>query len=177
VSPLLSNIIRFALLIFLQVYVLFELNPLHKQIVPYIYFIFILWLPFSVSRWWLLIIGFLTGLTLDYFTGQIGFHAAACTLVAYARPLLISILKPRAAEEFSYREPSFKSLDTVPYVTYVVVLTLLHHTYLSFLQLLQFGSFWQFLIRILLYTGISLLLIFTVEILFPRRLKFMTNVK
>lgn len=165
------------LLIFLQVYVLFEINPLHKEIVPYIYFVFILWLPFSVSKWWLLIIGFLTGLTLDFFTKQIGFHAAACTLVAYARPLLINVLKPREAEEFSYREPSFKSLDTVPYITYVVVLTLLHHSYLSFLQMLQFGSFWHFLIRILLYTAISLLLIFIIEILFPRRLKFMTNVK
>lgn len=169
--------IRFILLIFLQVYVLFEMNPLHKEIVPYIYFVFILWLPFSVSKWWLLMIGFLTGLTLDFFTKQIGFHAAACTLVAYARPLLINILKPRVAEEFSYREPSFKSLDTVPYITYVVVLTLLHHSYLSFLQMLQFGSFWHFLIRILLYSAISLALIFTIEILFPRRLKFMTNVK
>lgn len=161
----------------LQVYVLFEINPLHKEIVPYIYFIFILWLPFSVSRWWLLIIGFLTGLTIDYLTGQIGFHAAACALVAYARPLLINILKPREVQEFSYREPSLKSLDTAPYITYVVVLTLLHHGWLTFLQWLQFGSFLQFIVRVLLYTTISLLLIFTLELLFPRRLKFKTNVK
>lgn len=161
----------------LQVYVLFEINPLHKEIVPYIYFIFILWLPFSVSRWWLLIIGFLTGLTIDYLTGQIGFHAAACVLVAFARPLLINILKTREVQEFSYREPSLKSLDTAPYITYVVVLTLLHHGWLTFLQWLQFGSFLQFIIRVLLYTAISLLLIFTLELLFPRRLKFKTNVK
>jgi hypothetical protein len=161
----------------LQVYVLFEINPLHKQIVPYIYFIFILWLPFAVSRWWLLIIGFLTGLTIDYLTGQIGFHAAACSLVAYARPLLINILKPREVQEFSYREPSLKSLDTAPYVTYVIVLTILHNGWLTFLQWMQFGSFLQFIIRVILYTAISLLLIFTLELLFPRRLKFKTNVK
>ncbi len=161
----------------LQVYVLFEINPLHKEIVPYIYFVFILWLPFSVSRWWLLIIGFLTGLTIDYLTGQIGFHAAACALVAFTRPLLINILKTREVQEFSYREPSLKSLDTAPYITYVVVLTLLHHGWLTFLQWLQFGSFLQFIIRVLLYTAISLLLIFTLELLFPRRLKFKTNVK
>ena len=161
----------------LQVYVLFEINPLHKEIVPYIYFVFILWLPFSVSRWWLLIIGFFTGLTIDYLTGQIGFHAAACCLVAYARPLLINILKPREVQEFSYREPSLKSLDTAPYITYVVVLTLLHHGWLTFLQWMQFGSFLQFIFRVILYTAISLLLIFTLELLFPRRLKFRTNVK
>ena len=176
-NPLISNIIRFILLIFLQVYVLFEINPLHKQVVPYVYFAFILWLPFSVSKWWLLIIGFLTGLTIDYFTNQIGFHAAACSLVAYARPLLIGVLKSREVQEFSYREPSIKSLDTAPYVTYVVVLTLLHHGWLSFLQWLQFGSFLQFIIRVLLYSAISILLIFTIELLFPRRLKFKTNVR
>jgi hypothetical protein len=159
------------------VYILFEINPLHKQIVPYIYFLFILWLPFSVSRWWLLIIGFLTGLTIDYFTGQIGFHAAACCLVAYARPLLISILTPREVQEFSYREPSIKSMDRAPYATYVVVLTILHHSWLTFLQWLQFGSFLQFIISVVLYTAISLLLIFTIEMLFPRRLKYRTNVK
>ena len=176
-NPLISNIIRFVLLIFLQVYVLFEINPLHKQIVPYVYFAFILWLPFSVSKWWLLIIGFLTGLTIDYFTNQIGFHAAACSLVAYARPLLISVLKSREVQEFSYREPSIKSLDAAPYVTYVVVLTLLHNGWLSFLQWLQFGSFLQFIIRVLLYSAISILLIFTIELIFPRRLKFKTNVR
>lgn len=165
------------LFVFLQVYVLFEINPLHKEVVPYIYYLFILWLPFSVSKWWLLIIGFLTGLTIDYFTGQIGFHAAACSLVAYARPLLISVLKSREVQEFSYREPSIKSLDTAPYITYVVVLTLLHHGWLTLLQWLQFGSFTQFIIRLVLYTAISLLMIFTVELLFPRRLKFRTNVR
>ena len=165
------------LLIFLQVYVLFEINPLHKEVVPYIYFVFILWLPFSVSKWWLLILGFLTGLTIDYFTGQIGFHAAACSMVAYVRPLLIGVLKSREVQEFSYREPSIKSLDTAPYATYVIVLTLLHHGWLTFLQWLQFGTFMHFLIHLVLYTAISLLLIFTVELIFPRRLKFMTNVR
>jgi hypothetical protein len=80
-------------------------------------------------------------------------------------------------QEFSYREPSIKSLDTAPYFTYVVVLTLLHHGWLTFLQWLQLGSFMQFIIRIILYTAISLLLIFTIELLFPRRLKFLTNVR
>lgn len=105
-SDFLRNIIRFAVFILLQVYVLNRIPHLHQFITPYLYFLFILWLPFSVSRQWLLLIGFITGLTLDYFTMTPGLHAAACLLIAYVRPFLITILTPKDSTEFNYREPS-----------------------------------------------------------------------
>ena len=148
---------------------------LHRFITPYIYYLFILWLPFSVPRISLLILGFLTGLSLDYFSMSMGLHAAACTLVAYARPFVVSVLIPKDTSEFNYREPSPKSMGWTPYAVYTLVLTFLHHGYLLFLEWLQFGGFFEFLLRILAYTGVSMLLIFTIELLFPRRLKFRTN--
>ena len=99
-NDFLKNTIRFALFIFVQVYVLDKIPHLHKFITPYIYYLFILWLPFSISRQWLLITGFFTGLTLDYFSMTPGLHAAACTLVAYVRPFIINILTPRDSSEF-----------------------------------------------------------------------------
>lgn len=174
-SDLLRNIIRFILFIGLQVYVLDNIPPLHQFIVPVIYYLFILWLPFSISRFWLLIIGFITGLSIDYFTMTPGLHAAACVLVAYARPFLISILTPKESSEFNYREPSIQGMGWAPYAVYVFVLTLLHHGYLVFLEWLQFGSFLGFVIKVIATTGISMLLIFTAELLFPRKLKFRTN--
>ena len=96
-SDLLRNIIRFAFFILVQVYILNQLH-LHQYIIPYIYYLFILWLPFSVSRLGLLFIGFITGLTLDFFSMQIGIHAAACLLIAYIRELIlpvISLAQPR----------------------------------------------------------------------------------
>ena len=81
-NDLVKNIARFAFFILVQVYVLNKIPHLHRFITPYIYYLFILWLPFSVSRQWLLVIGFLTGLSLDYFTMTPGLHAAACTLIA-----------------------------------------------------------------------------------------------
>lgn len=174
-SSLLKNIIRFAAFLFVQVYVLDKIPHLHRFIIPYIYYLFILWLPFSVSRMGLLVIGFLTGLTLDYFTMTPGLHAAACVLIAYVRPFLINILTPKDTSEFNYREPSPKAMQWTPYAVYVLVLTLLHHTYLTFLEWLSFGSFLDFIIKVISTTGISLLLIFTTEMLFPRQLKFRTN--
>ena len=174
-SNLLKNIIRFALFLLVQVYVLNKIEPLHRFIIPYLYFLFILWLPFSVSRQWLLIIGFITGISLDYFMMTPGLHAAACVLIAYVRPFLITILAPKDASDFTYREPSPKAMGWTPYAVYVLVLTLLHHGYMVFLEWLDFGSFFDFLIKIVSTTGISMLLIFTVELLFPRKLKYRTN--
>ena len=174
-SDLVRNIIRFCLFILVQVYVLNKIPHLHRFITPSVYFLFILWLPFSMPRILLLIIGFMTGLSLDYFTMTIGLHTAACTLVAYIRPFIINVLIPKDTSEFNYREPSPKAMGWAPYAVYALVLTLFHHGYLSFLEFLQFGGFFEFLFRVLASTAVSLLLIFTIELLFPRRLKFRTN--
>ncbi len=174
-SDFLRNMIRFAVLILLQVYVLNRIPHLHQFITPYLYFLFILWLPFSVSRQWLLLIGFITGLTLDYFTTTPGLHAAACLLIAYVRPFLITILTPKDSTEFNYREPSPRAMQWTPYLVYVFVLTLLHHGYMVFLEWMSVGSFLDFIIKVIASTGISLLMILAVELLFPRKLKFRTN--
>jgi hypothetical protein len=174
-SELLRNIVRLALFILVQVYILNKIPHLHRFITPYLYYLFILWLPFSISRLGLLVIGFLTGLILDYFSMAPGLHAAACVLIAYVRPFVITILTPKDTSDFNYREPSPRAMQWTPYFVYVFILTLLHHGYMLFLEWLEFGKFLDFLIKVVATTGISMLLIFTVELLFPRRLKFRTN--
>ena len=174
-SDFLRNIIRVIAFILIQVYVLDKIPHLHRFITPYIYYLFILWLPFSVSRMGLLVIGFFTGLVLDYFLMTPGRHAAACVLIAYVRPFIINILTPKDTSELNYREPSPKAMQWTPYAVYVFILTLLHHGYMVFLEWLDFGSFLDFLIKVIATTGISMLLIFTTELLFPRKLKFRTN--
>ena len=174
-SDLVKNIFRLIIFLVVQVFVLDKLPALHRFVVPILYFLFVLWLPFSLSRLGLLLVAFVTGLTLDYFTLTPGLHAAACVLIAYVRPFVINILIPKDTAEFNYSEPSPRAMGWAPYSVYVFILTLLHHTYLTLLQWLQFGTFFGFAIKVLATTGISLLLIFTVELLFPRKLRFRTN--
>lgn len=174
-SDLFRNIVRFVLFILVQVYVLDKVPHLHRFITPYIYFLFILWLPFNVSRMGLLIIGFITGMALDYFTNTPGLHAAACVLIAYVRPFVINILTPKDPSEFNYREPSPRAMGWTPYLVYVLILTFLHHGYLTLLEWLSFGTFLDFLIKVVSTTAISMLLIITTELLFTRKMKFRTN--
>lgn len=174
-SDFLRNIIRLALFIGLQVYILNKIPHLHQFIVPYIYYLFVLWLPFTLSRMSVMFIGFITGMILDVFTNSPGLHAAACVLIAYMRPFVISALTPKEIKEFNYREPSPKAMGWAPYLVYVLILTLFHHGYMTFLQWLSFGTFLRFLIKVVSTTAISMLLIIILELLFPRKLKFRTN--
>jgi hypothetical protein len=174
-SDLVRNTIRFVLFILVQYYVLFQIRPLHQFVVPYIYYLYVLWLPFSMGRMSLLLVSFLFGLTLDYFTQTPGLHAAACTMIAYLRGFVVNILIPQEGAEQNYKSPSPVSMGWAPYAVYVLVLTLMHHTYLVFLEWLQFGSFLFFLGKVLATSGISLMLILITELLFFRKEKFRTN--
>ncbi|MES2005157.1 MAG: rod shape-determining protein MreD [Bacteroidota bacterium] len=167
-SSLLKNIIRFVLFILFQVYILNQVPPLHQFIVPYIYFLFILWLPFNISHFWLLIISFVFGLTLDFFTGSYGLHAAPCVLIAYIRPFLLNLLIPQDTTEQSYIEPGRKSMGWAPYALYVGILSFVHHFYLVLIEWLQFGTFLYFIGKVAGNTAISLLMILIAELLFNR---------
>ncbi|TAG12484.1 MAG: rod shape-determining protein MreD [Sphingobacteriia bacterium] len=174
-SSLLKNSIRFVLFILIQVYILNQVPPLHRFVVPYLYFLYILWLPFKMGKLSLLIIACLFGLTLDLFTGTLGLHAAACVMIAYIRPFILSLLLSQETTEQSYTEPSINSMGWAPYSLYATLLTFFHHFYLVLLEWLQFGDFIYFIGKVGATSGISLLLIFLTEMLFNRKAKYRTN--
>lgn len=166
---------RLLLLLFVQLFILYQVPPLHQYISPLLYFVFILWLPFNISRTSLLFVSFFTGLALDFFTKTPGMHAAACVLIGYIRPFLINILLPQQGVDFNYREPSATSLGFIPYATYVLMLTVLHHGFLFTIQAFQFANITYLVLKTMGTTAMSLLLIFIVEIIFVRKQKFITN--
>lgn len=174
-SDLVRNIIRYLLFVFLQVYILNKMPHLHQLITPYIYFLFILWLPFYIKKGWLLILAFLLGFTIDYYTITPGLFAAAAVLVAFLRPFIINLFAPKDATEFSYKEPSPKAMGWKAYLLYALILSFCHNFYLLFLEWLSFGSFIHFLMTTIISTAISMLMIIIAELIFPRKLKFRYN--
>ena len=174
-NSLVKNIIRFVLFILVQVYVLDRIH-IHQMLTPYIYFLFIIWLPFRMGRTQQMLIAFIVGLTIDSFRHNPGFHAAACALMAYIRPRLINLLIPQEGADNNYEEPSFKSMGGIlPYMIFISVLTFVHHSWLFLLEAWQFGNIWYFLVKTLLSTLLSLVLIVITELLFNRQQKFRTN--
>jgi rod shape-determining protein MreD len=155
--------------------VLDQITPLHHLVSPYLYFLFILWLPFKMGRRTQMLLAFALGFTLDCFTKTYGLHAAPCVLIAYLRPFLINLLISQEGAESNYNEPSIKSMGFTPYFTYLTILTFVHHTLLFFLQALQTGGYLYFILKSLFSTVLSLGLILLVELLFVRKQRFRTN--
>lgn len=168
-NPVIKHIFRFILFILIQVFVLNTIPPLHQFIVPYLYFLFILWLPIGINRVALLLVAFLFGLSLDYFTGTPGLHASPCLLIAYLRPFLLQLLLAQETAEAGFKEPGNKTMGWVPYITYAGILSLIHHICLVLIEWLQFGDFFYFFGKVTGTTAISLLLILIAELLIPRK--------
>jgi len=170
-----KNIIRFSLFILIQIFVLDKIH-LHQMVTPYLYFLFIIWLPFRMRRSQQMLLAFALGFALDSFRHHPGFHTAACVLIAYIRPFLVNLLIPQQGAETNYDEPSFKSMGgAIPYLVFVSILTCIHHAWLFFLEAWQFANIWYFLIKTLVSTLLSLFLIIITEMLFTRNQKFKTN--
>ncbi|CAN5566489.1 hypothetical protein BH10BAC3_BH10BAC3_31750 [soil metagenome] len=165
-SEPIKQIIRFIFFILVQALVLSHMPPVHRFITPYLYFLFILWLPFYTSRVWVLVIGFITGFALDMFTKTPGLHASACLIVAFLRPFLITLLVPRETKELTLGSPGIKSMGGASYAVYVVLLTLFHHTWIVMLETMQYPSFGYFFGKIFFSGLVSLLLILVTEMLF-----------
>jgi len=174
-SALLRNIIRFVLFILVQVYIFNKVPPVHQFVKPYIYFLFILWLPFNMGRAAQMLVAFIFGLTFDYFSGTPGLHAAPCVLIAYLRPFLLNLLIPQETTQLSFAEPSVKSMGWGSYATYVLILTFMHTALLVFIEWMEFGDFLYFIGKVTATTLLSLILIFITEMIFPRQGKYRTN--
>jgi cell shape-determining protein MreD len=168
-NNLIKNIIRFILFLLIQVVILNEVPPIHQFITPYIYFLFILWLPFGTSRISLTILGFVVGYTLDLFTNTPGLHAAACSLMGYLRPTILNLLLAQEASEEISREPSIGTMGWGPYFIYIFILTFIHHFYLVLLEWLQFGNFTYFIGKVTATCLMSVLLILLAELIMNRR--------
>ncbi len=168
-NNIIKNSARFVLFLLIQIIILNEVPPLHQFITPYVYFIFLLWLPFGTSRLSMTLLGFIFGYALDLFANTPGLHAAACTLLGYLRPTILNLLLAQEASEEINKEPSIGTMGWGPYFIYVFILTFIHHFYLVLLEWLQFGNFTYFLGKVVATTLMSVLLIFLIELIMNRR--------
>lgn len=166
-----KNLLRLTVFLFIQVFILNRIPPLHQFVVPYVYFLFLLWLPFRTAPMSLLYIGFGVGLISDMFFKTPGLHLAACVLVAYLRPYVVTLLLPKEATEWGNQEPAAKTMGSAPYWTYMVIMTMVHHFYLILLEWMQFGSFFYFIGKLIATSVLSLVLFQLIDLFMNRNSK------
>jgi rod shape-determining protein MreD len=159
---ILQNIFRFILLVLFQVLVLNNIQFL-GYINPYLYILFILALPVQIPRWFLLVLSFFIGMTIDVFSNTIGMHAFATVFIAFFRNGIIKLFTN--IEEGNNPTPSFYTFGVSAYVKYVVVMVLIHHATLFMLEAFSFAHFWILSAKILLSSLVTILLILGIQLI------------
>ncbi|MFM1875221.1 MAG: rod shape-determining protein MreD [Bacteroidota bacterium] len=164
VTDWLKYLWQFVLLCLLQVLIFNNLN-LGGYINPFPYIYFILMLPISTGRVPLLFLGFLIGLMVDVFSNTGGIHAAASTLMAFYRPLYLKAQSPREGYEVSAM-PHIKHFGMAWYLPYAILLVTMHHTALFFLEAFRFSDFFHTLLKAVLSTALTMVIIVFIEYMF-----------
>ena len=133
------NIVRFIVVITFQVLIMDNVM-ISGYMIPYVYLLFILLMPFETPQWVLLLSGFFLGLGIDLLENTPGLHTAATVLIAFVRPYLLSLLAPRDGYE----------TDTFPrihfygfswFLKYTLIIVVIHHFALFYLEIFQLKDF------------------------------------
>lgn len=137
-NNVISNILRFLLLIVLQVFVCNHIN-LFGFATPALYLLALLLLPLELPLSTQYFIGFFTGFVVDMFTHTLGVNALACLVVMFVRPYLVKRLDSGKSTEGIIRPvPAVK--DTKWIFFYVILLSLLHQVLVIMVETSSFAN-------------------------------------
>ena len=142
-SNFILNIIRFILLIAIQILILNQIK-FDGWINPYIYVLFIILYPINSNKYGFLIASFLIGLTIDTFSDSGGVHTTASLILAYIRPLFL-----RFSFGLSYEYQTIKIAEklTLDRFLFIAICIFTHHLILFSLELYQFDLFFDIIFR------------------------------
>ncbi len=162
-----SNIVRFFVLILIQVLIGNHINFL-GYVNPYIYILFVTLFPVKNNRALFLFLSFLLGLTIDLFTDSGGVHAASCVFIAYVRPV---ILKFSFGMQYEHQTMRFNAVEFGSKLTYIALITLIHHLILFYLEIFSISKI-ILILQKTLFSGIfTILLCVLITIIFSRNTK------
>jgi rod shape-determining protein MreD len=123
---------------------------------------FILILPVEIPSWLLLLLSFVTGLIMDFFSGSPGMHTSATVFAGFIRPYVLRIISPRDGYEVN-AEPSMLSYGFQWFLSYTVLIVVVHHTTLFYLEVFRFADFFRTMLRVIMSSLFSITFILLFE--------------
>ena len=124
--------VSFLLYLFLQV-VFFQRLVLFDTAFCLPYIGFLLFLPLTFSPVILMLLGFLMGISVDFFQNSQGLHASAAVFIGFIRNFWLDRITPQGGYEAVGEQP-FRSLGLEWFLYFLMPLLLLHHLFLFFVE-------------------------------------------
>lgn len=166
ISEILRQLLRFLVLVCVQGLILKNVEPA-PGVNPFLYVLFLLLLPIELPGWIGLLVAAITGYSVDIFYGTPGMHMTTCTLIGFLRPKLLSMLAPREGYEFG-QQATMQDMGRTWFLTYTIILVLIHHFVLFYLEMFSFREFFHTLLRVFMSSAATVLLIIVTQFLFYR---------
>lgn len=164
---ILRESLLFVVLVLLQV-LLFNRISIFGLAVPILYLYFLIKLPYGRNRFYVIISGFLLGLIIDVFLNTPGMNAAATTIVATFRGVILNLFYPK--NEYEELVPSIL-VSAAAFIKFTIVMVLLHQILLFFIEAFTLFNLTATLTRIGASSLLTIVLILALDSLSIRKEK------
>lgn len=124
----------------------------------FLYLIFILILPIEINRYLLMILGFLLGLSVDYFNNTLGLHAFATVTVSFLRPYILQAYAPRDGYD-PEEKPRIYNYGYVWFLKYALTILLIHNFVFYVIEVFRFYMVFNIILKTVASSVITLVLI------------------
>ncbi|MFT4666784.1 MAG: hypothetical protein ACI8YQ_002898 [Polaribacter sp.] len=167
-NVIVTNVVRFVVLILLQVLVLQRINLggeyanlFHIIIYP----LFIILLPFRIPHALLVLLGFMAGISVDLFYDSLGIHASAAVFIAFIRPTVLSLLAPAKGYNMNF-SPTKARFGVAWFLPYAATMMVLYLFFYFSVEVFTYYYIGQIMLRTICSFFLSMLFITVVQFLF-----------
>ncbi|SNR78863.1 rod shape-determining protein MreD [Lutibacter flavus] len=165
-SLILNNSLRFIGLVLLQVLIFNHIN-LFGYLNPMVYIAWILLFPIRKNKSLFLILSFLLGLSIDFFSDSGGINAAATLAIAFIRlPILKMVLRKT---DFDFLLFNLRAVSFSKAFIFIVILTIIHHFIVFSLEYFSLNSFYPIISNTILTSVFTIIIIILGIILFSKK--------
>jgi rod shape-determining protein MreD len=139
------NVVRFTLLVLVQVLVFNRLN-FFGFINPMVYILFLYWYPIKENRAVFIGLSFLLGFFIDFLSDTMAIHAASTVTIAYLRPAIM-----RFVFGVNYEFQSFRlgNATKAQQITFLALLIIVHHMVFFALEIFSLANILLILKKVL----------------------------
>ncbi len=167
-SLLSKNLIRFIILILLQLLLLNNIHLSQLGITPQLYILFLILLPIETPRTLSLFFAFALGLAIDIPSDTGGLHTFSAVFLAFLRPGILNLLAPRSGYN-STSKPRVSIMGLGWFAKYAAVLICIHHIAFFLLEALSFSHLGITFAKIILTSTFTLFLALLSQFLIFRK--------
>ncbi|MFK7787322.1 MAG: hypothetical protein AB8B56_19520 [Crocinitomicaceae bacterium] len=166
-NKILSNSLRFVLLLVIQVVILNQVE-LGAGTLLMIYPLFIALLPIDINVFLLLFLAFVLGISIDAMSNTYGLHASSLVLMAYFRPMVFNAFAPRDGYEIDL-DPNIHTMGYRWTIRTFGILLVIHHFWFFLIELFRFDEILYVLQKTALSLPMSFLLCMLLQFIIIRK--------